>query len=356
MMVGYLGLNVRGGGLSNDNVAAFVHQLQPRATLVINESKLAAMLVGSVPRTIFRMKGNAGIIDDDMAFEKHNPILFADALHALAPVGCWLYGGNEFGSEQLDRQNDWTLRFVERCAQLGRKPLVHNNAMQHPSSGVAGWNKLKSSSEAARQAGGGVGPHIYYYPTIATEYQRRPRHSFMVLDELRQVFGADLSIVISEFGYAEGYDPHKGYQGFLPEEDYALEHERLAEIARQYDADMLTFGVFEPQTEWQSFNIWDDDTWLKPHIVAVNQRIPVVSGGDMVLVRKPGVTYALNIRSAPILADNIVGSVAPTEQVILLEANVTQGWVKIRKSATVGFVSLQTNLAFGSQVKVTAAA
>lgn len=354
-MTGYLGVNIRGGGLSNENVATFVEQLTPRAALVINEAKLAAMLVGFVPRTIFRMKGNAGILDDDMAFDKHSPVLFAEALHNLAPPGCWVYGGNEFGSEQLEKQNDWTLRFVERCVQLGRKPLVHNQSLQHPLSGRTGWQILKSSAEAAQQAGGGIGPHVYYYPFIGHEWERQPRNSFMVLDEVRDVFGVDMPLVISEFGYAEGYDPYKGYHGFLPEEDYADEHERLASIAQKYDADFLTYGIFPPGTEWENFNIWLADAWLKPRMVLMNQLVEVPMGvNDMVYVRKPDVTYSLNIRATPSVAAEIVGSVAPTELVILLEANVDQGWVKIRRSNLVGYVSLQNWLPFASQIKVVA--
>src|SRR5690554_3985374 len=127
-----IGMNIRGGGFSNENVAHWIiTELKPRSVIVINEAKLAAMLVGQVERVIFRMKDTTGIKDDDSAYTNHSPITFVDALHTLAPAGCWLYLGNEFGSDNLPQQDAWTYEAVQRCVHHKRKPAVHAQYTHH---------------------------------------------------------------------------------------------------------------------------------------------------------------------------------------------------------------------------------
>jgi hypothetical protein len=336
-----IGLNIRGGGFSNEIVASYVlNELKPRSTLVINESKLAAMLVGGVPRLIYRMKDTSGVKDDDGAFSKHSAVTFADALHHLAPPGAWLYGGNEFGSDRLREQDEWSLRFVERCAFHGRKPLIHNNYMQHPLQGAFGWQQLRASTEAAIQAGGGVGPHLYYYGTIGQERERRPRNSFMVLDELRHTFGGDLPIILTEFGYAEGYDPHAGYKGRISEERYADDTAQAANICRQFDADLLVYLVSEPNTEWEAFNVHEAEVY-KRRIAEFNRSIPVTQTNWQPRRIVPTGNFNVNIRASASATAPIVGRVPAGGVVADLDTNTEWSgeWHRVRLNGVIGFVS-----------------
>lgn len=268
---GTIGVNILGGGFSNEGLAAYIIQdLKPRSVVVINEEKLAAMLVRHVERVLFRMKDTSGIKDDDSAYGKHDPVVFIDALHALAPAGCWLYAGNEFGSSNLAAQDEWNYQAAIHAHKLGRKIGIQAQYTQHFLQGEAGWASQRRSIEIADA----VLPHCYYMESIEFELQRRPRHGFMVLDEIRSVYGDALPIIVTEFGYAHEDNPRRGFEGILSEDRYAEDTEKAARYCQERGADLLVYLMAQPGTEWETFNVREKERY-KQRIATFNRRSPV---------------------------------------------------------------------------------
>lgn len=277
-MPGNAGFNATPQGLSGDNLLGYLlNDVQIQTATIINEAKVAEALGARIPGCVYRLKG-AGF-NDDSAYSNFDPVAFANTLHALAPPGCWLYGGNEFGSANLGKQDDWTNRFVERCAQLPdplsptkhRRPMVHNQFTQHPESGIVGWQQLKSSTLAAMQAGGGVGPHCYWRTTPAGERAVTGRNAFMAFDELRQIHGEALIIFSTEFAYDRSFG--EGYVGRLSDENYAAQCLEAAQLAwDEWRVFVHFYGLFPPGSEWdrKGFNLWFNET-IKPKLAAWNR-------------------------------------------------------------------------------------
>lgn len=230
MATGALGLNILGQGISAENVVAYARHIQSRTCVVIDEWKLAAQLLPVVPRVIFRLS------DDDNAHLRFDPVQFADTLHHVAPAGCLLYGGNEPGSSTLQELNDWTLRFVERCKQVGRKPVIFNNYVYHPIQGYAGWLTLKPAVMAAKAIGGSVGIHVYFDETIDAS-----AGAFAAISHVRAACGADVFVDVTEYGCAVDYDPYKGYQTVYSPDV----HNQQCEIG------IRRYGAYN--TDWQLF-------------------------------------------------------------------------------------------------------
>lgn len=206
------GINANGQGISSHLITEFARALQARSTLIINESKAAADALTVCPNVIFRMKDTTGLMDDDHAHEKHDPAAFVDLLHRLAPEGAGLYLGNEPGSGNLSKLNEWTLRAVDRCVAYGRRPYSFNFEVTHPRGGANDWRKLRPAALTTVQAGGEVCIHIYINRTVAQSAE-----AFQVVNECRDALG-DVPICVTEYGIAINYDPYVGWMGQMSQE------------------------------------------------------------------------------------------------------------------------------------------
>lgn len=275
-MVGRIGDFQIGGGYSNESAADYtLNQLKPRTALVVNEEKQAAILLSGVPRVIFRSKGE-GFWDDDRWFTSNDPEHTAVEMDRRAPKGCYLYVGNEWGSQKLEQQDDWTYAFVMKAKSLNRKCSVHNNAVQHPLGGRSDIRKLRRSTLAAIDAGGFVGTHFYYFPDLITESNRRDSsgrlwNAFTVIDAWIAELG-NIPMVFTEFGMAWNYDPHDGQFNHISENVF-FQHTR--QIAEHYpEIDILPYARVRPGTEWEPFNWMNKETY-KSNIAQWNRSNPV---------------------------------------------------------------------------------
>lgn len=340
-MSGRIGLNVLGGGFSNETLARFIiDELRPRSVVVINEAKLAAMLVGSVERVLFRMKDTTGIKNDDSAYDKHDPVEFIDALNALAPHGCWLYAGNEFGSSSLIAQNNWNLAAVHHAHRLGRKVGIQAQYTHHFEQGAAGWATQRASIVEADA----LLPHIYYYPTVEAELAL-PRSGFSVLSDIRGLY-PDKPLVISEFAYYHQRDARRGPNGVLDDDRTASDIEAAAGYCALFDADLCPFVVAQPGTEWETFNLINRTAVLR-RFAAYNRSKPVgdtsgfgqkLTGGVMTLL---GGATGVNFRSQPNGSAPLAGSSFKGREAVSYWSQSAGGWWKVERGGVVGYVSAQ---------------
>lgn len=300
MGTGALGLNILGQGISAENVVAYAQHIQPRTCVVIDEWKLAAQLLPIVPRVIFRLS------DDDNAHTRFNPVEFADTLNHVAPAGCWLYGGNEPGSSDLQTLNDWTIAFANRCKQLGRKPVIFNNFVWHPSQGRAGWQTLKPAVMAAKAALGSVGVHIYFDETIDAS-----AGAFAVLADLRAVCGADTFVDVTEYGCAVDYDAYKGYQTVYS----ADAHQQQCAIG------IRRYGGYN--TDWQMFvcGNWNKTPTfdVMPYPQEVRNQMAALNAEPRIAPAPPSIT---NCPDPATLGAPVAGTVT----------RVNASWANIRSS------------------------
>ena len=364
-MPGNAGFNITGQGLSGDNVLGYlVNEFRAQTATVINEAKMAEALASRMPYAVFRLKGE-GNLNDDSAYSNHADAgAFADMLCNSVPPGCMVYAGNEFGSSNLKLQDDWTNRFVERCAARGYRPLVHNQFTQHPVSGVVGWRQLASSTRAAMQAGGGVGAHVYWRTTPSGERALPYRNGYSNLAELRQVFGQDLLIISSEYAFDEDFG--KGYQGRIDDLDYAAQLIEGAEIAwNEYHAFVQWYGFFPPGSQWESFNLWFNER-IKPILAAWNRNatledtpmpdipvsidvpLPTEGGVPATLTRIPA--RYVNLRAQPSISGADAGDLHVGEAFTIYPVALEGDWLYVMRTSdsAAGWVSLQ-----GSKVVIT---
>lgn len=352
-----IGLNINGQGLSAENALADALATGAKTHVVINESKLSAVLLGAGLQVIHRMKANEGIEDDDYAYRKHDAVAFVDALHARAPAGAWLYLGNEMGSDDLDAQCVWMQRAIARCAALGRKPVAFNNFVFHPVSGQAGWQKLRPAVRDAVQAGGRVGVHVYF--------DRQPERSagaYDVLFHLWNTCGQDVPVSVTEYACAVGYDAHRG-----PHDAQAGYADARAYADAQAAGVRLVLGRHPAaRIDWQTFiyGRWDRTPsfdvagWREyfPAIAAHNATLPKAPARPVpppppappaepvrpVGRLQPGIVAGTlgqwaNLRAQPSTSAEDIGDIVAGDA---LEYRAPQdGWISVRHKGRDGWVS-----------------
>lgn len=351
MRPGPIGKNQRGGGYSNEKAAQFiVNELYPRSNLVINEIKLASMLVTQIQRCIFRMKG-PGIMDDDHAYAKHKAPDFANAIFTMAPAGCWHYIGNEFGSDNIADQDQWTLECIDRGAELmftAKRPfipLVHNNFTQHFLQRLNGWKQCKRSIEAAFKMGGGIGTHVYASGTVKKELNRG-HNGFDAIDYIRQLYGGEIPIIITELNIIKDDDPYAGPKSFMSADQCADEIEAAMQVLRPYNVDVLIFGEFEPNTEWEPFNTRQDpnDQWaldFNRRMAEFNRRNPVADygsrtvGGTIELINGAS---GVNLREFPV-SGTVITTLRGGEQLDAYYPKSDAGWWQVEYRGKLGYAS-----------------
>lgn len=250
--IGILGLNIKGQGQSADNVVAYQRRLKAHTNLVMDEPKLAAMLLSPDPdnkphpitsRVIYRRSG-----DDHAHTRFPNAAAFVRALHADAPTGCYLYLGNEPGRGSLGALANWTAAALNECDRLGRKGVVFNFETSNPM--PDDWRVLEYVIRQAKNGGHLLGLHAYFDRKVEDRY-RAVDNTLVPL----RVFGAGCpEIVITELGAAINMDPNNGYQGDISSEAYAAELVSCAAIYAQHG---IACNIFM-HGDWSDFGIQND--------------------------------------------------------------------------------------------------
>lgn len=328
-----IGGNINGQAISADLVTSWTSQSNSRTHQIINEGKLAALVQAHTPRVIYRMKGNAGIVDDDHAHEKHDPREFARVESILAPEGCYLSGGNEPGSASLAKLNNWTLQFVDECVKLHRKPVVFNNFVFHPTQGAAGWRIIKPAAQAALQAGGAIGVHIYFDVHVAQSHA-----AFRVLDDVHEVLG-DVPIIVTEYGCAPGYDAFRGWQFAYGEDEYADELIAGVEQHGGANIDWLVY-IYGLWAEARSYEITHAET-VKRRITEFNRQMVEIDygtrqpSGKVKLLRNAS---RVNFRETP-MNGKVIAVLTGGEECAFWDRIGSNGWRKLEIDGKVGYAS-----------------
>lgn len=326
-----LGLNVLQGS-SPDAAEAWIQATRARYNVVINEPKTAARLQ-RVSQVIYRIHSAADNDDQALAYA---PEAFVDRRHAEAPPGAWLALTNEPGRGNLKALNDWTVRAIRRCEQVGRKAVILNLQVGNPEPGD--WAALRECCQLAKRGGHYLGLHEYWYREHTDTYLiGRYR---MAQREL----GPDCPpIVITELGYAHAGDPHKGYAGRISP---ALYGAILVNIGRGYRQDgilgacVFSYGDMEP---WEGFNVADQ--WAIRDLLSIfNASTPSVPAPPPVrppvtpptsvplrggVVRSTVASFA-NVRAWPNDKSDDLGDVTAGERVQYRPA--VNGWYYVEKA------------------------
>jgi len=316
-MSGVLGLNIRGQGMSAENVVAYQRRLKAHTHLVLDEPKLAALLVSECMRVIYRRS------DDDHAHTKFNPVLFVRDLHAAAPAGCYLSLGNEPGRGSLGALADWTDKALRECERLGRKAVIFNFETGNPN--PDDWNTLAPVLDYARRGGHLLGLHAYFDGKVEDQYKGVPN----TLVPLSRFGAACPEIVITELGAAIRMDPHIGYGGYISSEAYAAE---LAKCAQIYSALGIAVNVYMYGV-WHNFGIQDDEV-VKNALILSNERYQVKeisvefrSG----IVESMSGSYA-NVRAGYTTRSPVVGKLVVGAAVVYRPTDIKQDgytWLQI---------------------------
>lgn len=338
-----IAFNFNGQGLSAENATADAVASGAKRHVVINESKLAAALMAAGLQPVYRMKGD-GALDDDYAYLKHDPAAFVNTLNALAPAGAALYLGNEMGSDNLLTQADWTRRAITRCQTFGRKPVIFNTSVGHPTQGQSAWRIWKPAVLDAVAAGGRVGVHIYY-----DVQPSRSAFAFRVLDDLWTVCGAGTPVSVTEYGCAVNMDAYRGWAtaGYPDEAAYASAQidgvQTTLTRNPRADIDWQTFiyGAWSPTA---SFNV-QDATEYKRAIATWNRttRMPPVPMPVPPLTWtpafiKPTGSFAVNIRKEPNTSSPVIGSI-PATGVSGAYKGYSADWHAIQVQSITGYVN-----------------
>lgn len=265
---GTLGLNIKGQGQSADNIVAYQIRLQAHTNLVMDEPKLAEMLLSPDPRDPRRRITNRVIYrrsGDDHAHTKWAAVDFVGQIHDQAPPGCLLYLGNEPGRGSLELLANWTISGMNAAYRLGRRAVILNFELLAPHR--SDWETVLARVVLqAKDQGHLLGLHAYFDRRVADTY-RAVQHTLLP----QEIFGANCpEITITELGAAIGMHPENGYQGDISSQAYGDE---LTECARIYAERGITAQVYM-YGPWFDFGIQDDET-VKDALVAANQRYPV---------------------------------------------------------------------------------
>lgn len=258
-----LGLNILGDrGLSNDNVAAYARDLNPHTCVVINNNKLAAMLLAQGVKVIYRHKSDQPNGNDDDAHLRYNPIDFVNKRNLEAPPGAIIHLTNEPGTGDINKLNQWTLEAMKHCDTIGRKACILNFATGNPQ--PHHWDMLRDSLTHAALHGHIIGHHDYFDVTVDRSLKY---HVGRCLPAVAKYGG---QWAITELGCAVNLHPERGWQGALSEEAYAIELWRAAQIYWLMDIPVCIYS-YGP---WHNFSI-DGASTLKRRLVEYNTRMPI---------------------------------------------------------------------------------
>lgn len=241
-----LGLNILGDrGLSESRLVQTARNLNARYHLVMNNPSLAAALVQTGARVIYRHWQN-----DDNAHRRTDPRERARLLHQLAPPGCLLYLGNEPDRNDLPRLNEWTIVALDECERLGRKGVILNFATGNPE--PYDWHALTGCLERAWRGGHILGLHQYFDRTVAVSY---PWHIGRERDVYAVSGARTPAIVITELGCAVYYDPYAGYRAALTSDVYGAQLAQAANIYLSQGIYACVFAECQPDDpQWGTFD------------------------------------------------------------------------------------------------------
>ena len=250
--------------MSNDNIAAYTRQLNPHTCVVINNNKLAAMLLAQGINVIYRHKSDQPNGNDDDGHLRYDPIQFVMKRNLEAPPGAIIHLTNEPGTGDLDKLNKWTLDAMKYCDLIGRKACIINFATGNPQKNH--WDILMPSIEYAVKNGHWIGHHDYFDITVDRSLKY---HVGRALPFAARVGG---NWVITELGCAINYHPERGWSwaGAMSQEAYALELLRAAQIYWLHNIPVCIYSY----GDWHNFGI-EDAPILKSRLVDYGNRLPV---------------------------------------------------------------------------------
>lgn len=257
-----IGLNILGDrGMSNDNIAAYTRQLKPHTCVVINNNKLAAMLLSQGITVIYRHKSDQPNGNDDDAL-KYDPIQFVMKRNLEAHPGAIIHLTNEPGTLELSKLNDWTLQAMRYCDLIGRKACILNLATGNPEKHH--WEILMPSLVYAADNGHIIGHHDYFDLTVDRSLKYHVGRAIPIMGKVGGKWA------ITELGCAVGYHPERGWQGGLSQEAYSLEILRAAQIYWLHNVPVCVYSY----GSWHNFGI-EDASLLKMRLIEYSNRLPV---------------------------------------------------------------------------------
>lgn len=262
-MSNVIGLNIMGDrGMSNDNVAAYHQRLQAHTSVIVNNNKLAAMLMAQGTVVIYRHKSDQPNGNDDDAHLRYSPVEFVNKRNLEAPPGAIISLTNEPGTGDISQLNKWTLAAMQHCDTIGRKACILNFATGNPQ--PHHWEMLRPALEYAVQNNHIIGHHDYFDITVDRSLKY---HVGRCLPAVAK-FGGKWAI--TELGCAVGMHPERGWTTALSQEAYSLELFRAAQIYWLHDIPVCVYS-YGP---WHNFGI-ENAELLKSRLAEYNARMPI---------------------------------------------------------------------------------
>src|SRR5690606_23682150 len=135
----------------------------------LNGPGLASRLLQAGKRVIYRRwrseirRGNLMNQGDNNADEWYDPVDFVNRIHAEAPNGAILALANEMWCNTPDtmrRMNDWTVKALQRCNELGRKAGIFSISVWNPDPAL--WQYARPALELAKAGGHLLLLHEYW--------------------------------------------------------------------------------------------------------------------------------------------------------------------------------------------------
>ena len=332
----------------------WIADAEPPAVVVMDGQNTAQSIrVVSPSTTVIHRAYNP---NDHRWHEVISPLDWLNGHAGLAVGGVVLQTLNEpHGYTDLRSLARWSAELMALAAAQNIRLCLPNWGVGHPDSNRIIAGELDELFRAFDR----FPMHLYGVHEYAQQsaVDERPYRIGRFLDSFHRMDALGLKrprVIATEAGRDVGGGRSDGWRGAgWSEPQYVQFLNGYRDLYRAYNISACIFCYGNgADGQWSSFNVEGAGTVLRA-LIDWNQE--VVSGDDMVFVRKPLVTYALNMRASPMVGNNLVSSVGPNQPVRLLEANVSNGWIKINNEGVAGYVSLQTNLAFEQQVKVTAA-
>ena len=328
-MNGVINWNVTDFGISRDNVMADTVALGGGWILVRNSPELSALCLSIGMKVVYRQAG------DDPAHDPLNrvPEHFVDERHAAAPIGCYIHLTNEVSASPA--LNNWTMRAMKRCEQLGRKAVIFNYSTHQD---YASWNISRDVISYAVSKGHAIGVHVY-----ANDNQWEGAHNWYPLK--RELGGLWL---MTEFGWINSiHDANNGWINRISPKQYAV----FAEPAvRQYGLDGIPVFFFSyehwPNNEVGRQNGFGaiDSSELKNRLKEINARIKVADSINLDALGQPQdgtvtrvkQTY-VNLRQQPNATSKDIGDVTLGDRVIYRPLPTRDGWLRFEEPE--GFVA-----------------
>lgn len=351
-----LGLHIQAdSGRSEEELYQLAIASKGRTHTVLNGPGLASRLLQAGKRVIYRRwrseirRGTLMNQGDNNADEWYDPVDFVNRIHAEAPNGAILALGNEMWCNTPDtmrRMNDWTVRALVRCNELGRKAGIFSISVWNPDPAL--WQYARPALELAKASGHLLLLHEYWgrnRDTNALSTVNSPE-----LIKRYTLIPASLprpEIVITELGLAYGMpDPSaagRGFVGIMSDDAYAAE---LIKVQKEYAKDGIDSCIFvltnKGNPHWDSFNVNDkvvakiaaynvtEAVTITPVVPPVNSVVKTVRDGYRVNVRKEPNTGsdAVDMLNGPVNVQIVETTNAKDAQGYLWNKRAQGGWIR----------------------------